>query len=874
MPMEYDARLPFIYDFQCLQDLLEHFKHFKHPRVQEIENLINAISVPGYLVYDYAYLMFTCGHINDTVGHPDSFDTSKISEYFTFNNDERSTEDVENIKRVFTSYILTKCIVSLAYAYLVSLKPSVYISDSFAVNYVFFQLLEEQTGDKQSGGAIDDLTGHLANAFSCFRSVQKATTTKYTTCKPNWWWWKSDNRVHVDHSVETQLLARMHPANFIVQHNDDRVCGYIATLTMLSKSTDLCNVFKSTIKRHDIELRTIKDLIASNPTHNIHPTITNWLDRKLARLLFNKNNIEQLLEDCWFLRKTKRTYIRKQQENIALLNAEILHITLLKSNGKNTEIVQHVNQDIARNKDYIKIIEVLFNMSGNADVLSRSTQSDTSDTSDTSQFTRHYLSINFDQHRLLDQLGSLFPQSLQWLPYGTTIRVQYVYAISLFLAAGLASSDIAFVRTTKQNNAIYTTAKNTNVPRLYVHIISDTGRDLATLVPRPHIWTDPFRTKAIITNNQFQFVDQVTKHTYTLGGFVFGSVQDQTHSPGHAICGFRDANVQYVYDGNMKNNRLPCPPTQVEWLRLISSTTGYYIDHDCGFKEISTNQQDQNNIVQAYKYPFGGFAGFGIVDQHQAKEATQPIPIPIHMQVIRDMWCEYDRVCKLAIQKQFIDILKKVTILYSTHTNQIQVLALDELYEASLETRTLFMASMMEDKDQPQIQINIMDRPPNLHDCVSFIVRRLFAQALDLEHIMLAQLCDTATNILSDDDVTNVSYAWVVKVLLFIAATELHSFNACKPLGTMDYSSTLCDVDSIIHVVCNKARNIHDPACIACEYLNYRNLNQMPIVELEYIADWVITKASVYIHEEHISLFSDPYQTLYENVLALVKPTP
>jgi hypothetical protein len=211
---------------------------------------------------------------------------------------------------------------------------------------------------------------------------------------------------------------------------------------------------------------------------------------------------------------------------------------------------------------------------------------------------------------LLDGLQKLFPDSLQWGPYGSYKSEQSAYAINLFLAAGIHAKDIAYVRTSRNGDinkydaTNFTNSTNSNVERLYIHTIR-------------HFF--PFT--GIETNNIFKIVDN--GYTFDLGAIALSSSRSKV-SAGHAICGFKSVATQYLYNGHLDPNsphNVPCKPYDHPTWKDLFSDTGYYIDNEC-------NMSSEGKSNMLFQYPFGGlfkigggFFGMGVVNHY-----GKPIP--------------------------------------------------------------------------------------------------------------------------------------------------------------------------------------------------------------------------------------------------------
>jgi hypothetical protein len=729
---------------------------------------------------------------------------------------------------------------------------------TIAVNFVFSRLYEEfqpQLVDKQLGGAFftDILQKrHLLKAFSCFKSVQSVLAK---AVKPMWWWWKStnnksSNKVHATVEQTHRMSPnRMNPANFLVQRNDEMICGYIAVFTMLSKSTDLCNLFKLHMQKQKKELDShMKELRNREVDKQV---ILNGLDRKISSLEFNKINMKRLLDDSKLsiIFGIQEINQDKQERSIREIDAELAHtrhmkflINLAIANASNeipTGIVKSVQYDIIRNEQYAACMKVLFEMSENADIL-KLLEKGNNNISESERLlvSRHFMSMNFDKHRLLDQLERLFPNSLQWLPYGASVKELYTYAISMFAAAGLDSNHIAFVRTmTDEDGRLTFSVSSIGLPldQLYVHIMEEHNS-----ISNPFRIPGSFYPVEEAIGNHFDF--SYPNHHYKLGGFVFASKQNDY--TGHVICGFRNQDEHYVFDGTVdKSNVLPCPPTKINWSRMFASKQGFYID--CGLKEID-EEHNENKMV--FKYPFGGFFGMGVHNTQSLQTLPSQAPDVTDVTDVTDLWHEYNTLIEMNTQDEFSKILR----LSNKDSDYIEIL--DELYALASFTKTRFRVHIPKLQSSDSIQLTIDNSSASLLMCINFIVMHILAQSIDLGQEYGIQTLNTMREsackmMLSDNMITHVCHAWVVDILVVMAANEYKDLQLSSPISKVD-TRIFQNINGVVKVVFDKVRPIYDPACIACEYMNYLNylnyLNMTNVMEVEF-TEWVRSKADPYI---------------------------
>ena len=766
-PRLYDAKQPHLFDFD------EHrfmFGQLKSVNTHILE-LIDLLDVPIYIVYDCADDMFRNLYLNDDIILDDltSF-AAYVDTLFPYTLSEHDTE----IKRLFTSYILCKCVES----YAIEQFPKGAHADNdllhadgvFALNYVFASLLHKEFAATDpialKGGAPSSLdsifaTKHFKNAFACFGCMQSHVTNDSPQESSRKQWWRKSSRsiapepavvvrVHVSAPVPVPVpvpvppsILPMHPANFIVQTNLEMICGFVAVLTMISKSDQLVNFFSKTLSEEGDKL------VQCSQSDNLQEKkvyLTNRL-KNLEYILSNLKTTHLLSVES----KVMTFFGLQKNQSIAAIKNQINDMKKIIKNTNREQLQQFIDMAIAKNAMLTKYINVLFNMSRNVDtILSDDFDSPTS--------------VRFNSFRLLDQLQSLCPESLQWCPYGASTQIQYAYAMNLFVEAGLNASDITYACTTKKASGATATAtdhdhdgafimranSSTNA-NLYVHFIREPVSGLGpSIYSRTTVWNQPFQNVGKAPYDDMRYGG----FTFTLGGFVFAS--SPKDGSGHAISGFRHKKTQYLYNGypSSTNPLLPCKPIAINWDEMFSGTPYYIRYFECGMHAAGDLE---------FKYPFRSYFGLGIVSKDKATVATH---ITVESKITTldaNMYTDYVDSYKVDATEQIYQIVN------NGKTKSEQLDMIHDLLKASqsiARTRNLYVIT---------IDWDILE----LKDFIKILLYKL----LYYSHVVSSGLVykidmftETKTYAKSffDNVHTHVktfaTYDWVVDIIIFVTA--------------------------------------------------------------------------------------------------------
>jgi hypothetical protein len=675
----FTSELPILYDFESERDFIYMMKAATNPFQNHVLlNLFDILDIPGYLVYDNAFYMFTNVDISADK------QTKIVNNLISFITDQtRSLDDVvsrnplmtslqplvfetheepdiasrHDIIRVLASYITTKCILSYVATTHVHESAGL-IDEASAVHFVLLELYHKRT-HKGVGGVLDISnifsTIHFNNAFSCFTLMKQHLETRDKDNCPNIWW---ANHHHCQGEMGKQYgggdssmpPSNMHPANFIIQRNFEKICGFVAIFTMISKSGNLNKFFTNTIEQHHTKIeadiasyqKNIEKIVKISDTTNesIATEINETLEAYGAhKLRLDRNNADiSALQMHYntanstvvrFSALVKIELLQRVEKSIAeSIHAINKHVTTLTIKFKENVInrdnlvnaIQHMQglatKSLEKTRKLKAHMEVLFAMENNLNILIDSAASVS---------TANFLSINFKSHRLLDQLQNLFPESLQWSNQ-VNLHYLYNYTLNLFEAAGVPPTDISIVTSKKGANLKYEckygiNAKETNGTRqhLYVHMLCDAETSTNLCIPlndnTPQMTTHPFKT-------------DIKGYTFDLGGFVFTSLLNRGSFVNHAISGFKSNELQYIYNGyyDPDNLTLPCAPIESPTWKELFSGTDYILSMtgECGLTEASTANATSS---MHFKYPFHGYFGFGIMTKQPY--STDPISSPV-----------------------------------------------------------------------------------------------------------------------------------------------------------------------------------------------------------------------------------------------------
>jgi hypothetical protein len=752
-----DVEQPHFFDFDAQRLVFGQFG-FEN---QHILDLLDSLDVPIYIVYDGADDMFMNLHLN--VDIPADLASFRTHVDTIFSSELQLESDNIEIRRLFTSYILCKCIESYAIEQFPAADIDLLHADgAFALNYVFESLLHdiivitptEPNGTLLAGGSPEPslfskifTTQHLKNAFDCFGNMQSNRSPE-----PKQWWRKTRRVAPAPAPTPAPPPAppitppSMHPANFIVQTHLEMICGFIAVLTMLSKSNDLQELLNKTLKDE------------SDRLHNCITNITNvdtiYLSNRLENLEFILSNLQKAqLTESSFTSYVKHFFGGRTNHSasIAIIKDQIKEINILTARPPLTPEMYDVfiAKSIETNTKFASYIKVLFDMSKNVDTIINDDFAKMS-------------SVRFSSFRLLDQLQSLFPGSLKWIPYGASAQALYMYTIHLFIAAGLDASDISYACTKKEsdgghNGTFIMRANRSKEKNLYVHFLRDPIFDISTW----H-WNKMFDK----TPNPFEM--KHNEYNVKLGGFVFASTP--TNGTCHAISGFRHMDNQYIYNGypsRMDHNShvFPCPPIiSPNWTELFSGTPYYIRHHICGMHITSTQQSD---IL--FEYPFRGYFGLGVVSKSEIQEnPTEENPTEdAYDYASPALFIDYVESYQLDIAEQIYEISGRVGTMNTDKVNRIYAL----LKNSQSIVRVGFLYQLSIDW--------------NIHELEKFILL-LLNKLLYYSHIMAGgrDVCELCKTMFTDtkkymkdwfDSVhTNVivytSYDWVVDIIIYVTA--------------------------------------------------------------------------------------------------------
>jgi hypothetical protein len=505
---------------------------------------------------------------------------------------------------VFTSYILTKCIMSyVIFDLYKSKKPA--ITDTVAVHIVLTKLynaISSQRGgtqEQEDGGAtlsslFDEIfsQANFERAVKCFNSMQNHLATRGDTITPDIIWWVNPlytvepltqvdrvSRVSpmspvspVSPVLPTSEVQFMHPANFIIQRDFEMICGFIAIFTMLSKSPILEGFFIKSLEKQASSLgaqiiiykKGIEDFEAHKGTTNLKiESIRAAINVKLNE--FGAANA--MSEDA-----------QSNLERIKDYETLPLHLPKLFRHGLNIKMKK---LEEIRNSAQAKVFEIsaavrtlttgyklIVDETNQLDKYISSTKTILVEASEALDKNRKYsqymsvlfkmkynlsgltaatadvLSINFKSHRLLDQLQALFPETLRWSNH-VSMRYLYTYALDLFKAAGVDARQMS-IMTSKTSDKLDANGGKQYDCKHYINKTSENSDHLYVHVlceDMPTYLCIPMETieSQTCANIYDTSVEaDADARSFTLGGFVFSSQFKSGDTCNHAICGFRD----------------------------------------------------------------------------------------------------------------------------------------------------------------------------------------------------------------------------------------------------------------------------------------------------------------------------------------------
>jgi hypothetical protein len=426
----------------------------------------------------------------------------------------------------------------------------------------------------------------------------------------------------------------------------------------------------------------------------------------------------------------------------------------------------------------------------------------------------------------------MYPEALEWYPYGANARTQYVYAIHLFILAGVNARDISVVYTKKDGDAfsgnVFLQKNKPTVKHLYVHFLYDFLFHMP--IPGKSRATTQVNTPFHITtsNNELK-----------LGGFFVGSTGEELH----AISGFQsDLGVQYLYNGHKNlaiEGAYPCAPYQKDWLEFFNGEKyyiGYRVDSKCGISKKGDEPLADFERAHMFTYPFTdcGFFGMGIVDNVKPSRYELAIANPDASDSIVDV-DDADSVKSYMINfdKSIVEsITSIIQAKPSDHLNALN--AIHKLLSPSL---TFF--DVREYHGGVYINLSI---DMSLKSCIQIIVWNLLKFACDFAMngtIPDAHIIDKRMRDALDAIIDNTYSIHVMDAIIYLACTkyqESHKFFRYTLPTNFTFEEVTSSMvsnnnDAIVHTIFTATKPLYLPASIANGYAKYHGKSTSVLIE-------------------------------------------
>jgi hypothetical protein len=613
------------------------------------------------------------------------------------------------------------------------------------------------------------------------------------------WWWMKSNRVGPAITAPVVSVVQfekpsfaMHPANFIVQSHLEMICGYVAIFTMISKSPDLNAFFQETLKTQKERLEAC--VTAENYSKVLEDRQTNleFIHTNLITLDRHGLTLFEKLTEITGGTGEYKSSIKSVEDQISELA-----ICIDKLKADPILFDESLQKAIADHEIFTIHMQPLLNMSFNVETI-------------TADDFSKMPSIHFDIHRLLDQLQSLHPESLQWLPYGASSTALYMYAIHLFVAAGMNADAISVVYTHKKEKrlddefvgSVILQTHNPSAKHLYAHFLNE------RLIHTPkHIV--PFS----MTKLQNPFNATIINRHVKLCGFVVAS----SGNPCHAISGFENNNTQFLSNGHTDMDTIvfPCPVNKLGWGNFCNGKPYYIVLGKCGI--ITTPTEPDNSIM--FKYPFGGFFGMGIIEQSGVIEKSDSHgPISAANDPIQQRLTPGD--------------LNKYISNFNEHIIEELRIIMDSMTEvrAKLDNMlTVLQPSLTSLHVQPNKYMYIDESMRSMRSCIHIIVMNLLYLACEIALDKKPDIRATIeqTRIMALNALNNAYGGYIIDDIIRVAATKYeYACSYFKPTLGSDHQETDSlrrphTIDIIVDTIFKASKQIYLPADIANGYVKY-----------------------------------------------------
>jgi hypothetical protein len=597
-----------------------------------------------------------------------------------------------------------------------------------------------------------------------------------------WWWMQSkSNKVH-DNVDESLVDPLMHPANFILQGNSEIICGYIATFTMISKSVELQKLFNKSL----LQKTTALNNCISQPSN--YKAI---LEDKIENLEFIKQN---------------NLHINRDDD---LYKSGLLAINSKLQVDINThEYQSYIHDDLRKHTQFSRCIQTLFEMSKNVTSIREN------------DFDK-IQSIHFNTHRMLDQLHDLYPEALQWYPYGAALDAQCFYALHLFIVAGVNACDISVVYTDKRSDGtfggkVFLQKNSPTAKHLYVH-------KLLFLPIQDSSW--------VMTDVNTPFHITTSNNELKLGGFVVSS----TGKSSHAISGFQSASgEQYLYNGHPNlATAFPCAPYKTDWLTFFNGKK-YFIPYGSS-RKCGISQEHERLLTDfecMFTYPYEGFFGMGIVEK---RVSVDPAGAGVSIDPVSASIVDTDSLKSYMFHfdKYLVENITAILVNSKQSTHVVDTLnAIHKLLSPSL---AFF------DVQEAARSVSIDWGMLSLRSCIEIIVRYLIMFACDFavngilpatDRMLLAAFTAVGNNIYSIHVINDIIYMAATKyqesqtclrpTLPANVTNKLENFNPSN-VNSLAVSN---DIGGIVHTIFQATKPIYLPASIANGYVKYHGVSQ------------------------------------------------
>jgi hypothetical protein len=550
-------------------------KFIDESNAYQIVNLLNMINIPGYIVYFNARKML------------ENY-TNIVIESFPFSDNSMAYKLSDN-ETVYQAYIITHCM----FIYVNKNKLGIQINEIDALNVV----LEECSTSRNIPTLLKSIftDDNIVNAKSALKFLAN-------TIKTRAYWW-NDGEVSQLHGG-TPAPDSKPMVNFLVQNRDESFCGYISLLTMLSKSDSLCHFIQYTLSKRKLYFERVYQSLL-NPRYDMSWRIVhNAIVREIINVSFILHGFETVDFTTSLFMGVNYNY---KFADIKLYNDKLsLYLTTYKSDKVNL-----LDKKVDLNNDMIETIEALktlyLEMIKRHDELTKEFEQLFGYSKDPKPHA-HY----FSTHYFLNEMTRLFPNYLEWYPFGAAPISLYQYIICLFIAIGVNTTDIAYAYSNAKKKYHLAMPEKPSIeqaePMLYIHFLNDK-------VP----FSDPLNMSGNTELKDFDINENLFEN---LSGCIMATTPNEKFVSSHYISGFVNDRTKYLHDNSMLDT-LRTPHIINNWEDFLLTKT--FVVHQAGiFLTDGPDSEEPKGIFPRFEFPGGDFVGFGVLNNNRTPNTARP----------------------------------------------------------------------------------------------------------------------------------------------------------------------------------------------------------------------------------------------------------